>query len=171
MKILIVRHAIALEREEWAKLSKDDRERPLTEEGAKKMKRIAKGIKKILNDEPTVVVSSPLLRAKQTAELLLNEMPTTNYVETETLSPDQEPETFVNFIRSFATPATKVVACVGHEPHLNQLISWLVCKSRKGIGEMKKGGACFIEFEDEVGAGKGKLVWLLTSRQLREISG
>ncbi len=170
MKLLIVRHAVALEREEWKKLSKDDRERPLTEEGAKKMKRIAKGLKKILASEPTVVISSPLMRAKQTAELLLNEMPTTNYVETETLAPGREPETFVNFVRTFATPATKVVACVGHEPHLNQLISWLVFKSRKGVGELKKGGACLLKFENEIGAGKAKIVWLLTSKQLRDLN-
>lgn len=170
MKLLVVRHAIALDREEWVKTSKDDRERPLTEEGAKKMKRVAKGLKKILSDEPSVMISSPLLRAKQTAELLLNEMPTTNYTETETLAPGQEPETFVNFVRTFATPATKVVACVGHEPHLNHLVSWLVLKSRRGIGEMKKGGACLLEFQNEVGAGKGKLLWLLTSKQLRIFS-
>lgn len=170
MKLLVVRHAIALDREEWAELSKDDRERPITEEGAKKMKRVARGLKKILSEEPSVMISSPLLRAKQTAELLLAEMPTTNYFETETLAPEQEPETFVNFLRSFATPATKVVACVGHEPHLNGLVSWLVLKSRKGIGEMKKGGACLLEFDGQVGAGKAKLLWLLTAKQLRELA-
>lgn len=169
MKLLIVRHAVALEREEWKKLSKDDRERPLTEEGAKKMKRVAKGLKRTLSEVPSVIFSSRLLRAKQTAELLLAEMPTANYVETETLSPEQELEAFVNFLRNMITPTTEVVACVGHEPHLNQLISWLVSKSRRGIGELRKGGACLLEFENGVGPGKAKLVWLLTSKQLREL--
>lgn len=170
MHLLIVRHAVALDRDEWKKISKDDRERPLTEQGANKMKKVAKGLKKTLSSEPSVVISSSLLRAKQTAELIMNEMPTTNYVETESLAPEQDPEAFVNFIRSFATPATDLVACVGHEPHLNQLISWLVSKSRKGIGELKKGGACLLEFDKEVGAGKASIVWLLTSKQLRELA-
>ncbi len=169
MKLLIVRHAVALERDEWKKISKDDRERPLTEEGAKKMKRAAKGLKLSLTDDPSVIISSRLLRAKQTAELLLAEMPSANYVETETLAPEQEPEAFVNYLRSFVTPDTEIVACVGHEPHLNQLISWLVCKSRKGVGELKKGGACLLEFDNEIGAGKAKMIWLLTSKQLREL--
>ncbi len=168
MKLLIVRHAIALEREEWAKLSNDDRERPITEEGAKKMKKSASGLQKILGDEPSSIISSPLLRAKQTAELLLQRMPSAALDETESLAPDQDPETFVKYLRTFAAPSTKLIACVGHEPHLNRLIAWLISKSRNGIGEMKKGGACLVEFDREIGAGKANLIWLLTPRQLRE---
>jgi phosphohistidine phosphatase len=168
MKLLIVRHAVALERDEWKKLSSDDRERPLTEEGAKKMKKAAKGLKAILGEEPECLITSPLLRAKQTADIVSNEMPSAKLVESETLAPEKEVEEFTRFLKNSFTSKTTLVACVGHEPHLNHLVAWLVSKSRNGIGELKKGGACLIEFSDEIAAGKGELRWLLTSRQLRD---
>lgn len=167
MKLLIVRHAIALDKDEWKQVSDNDRERPITEEGAKKMKKGARGLVRILNSLPDCVISSPLLRAKQTAAILLNEIPEAKIVETETLAPEHDPEAFTKYLRTSFAPSTEIVACVGHEPHLNHLISWLASKSSNGIGEMKKGGACLIEFEDEVGAGKGNLIWLLTAKQLR----
>lgn len=167
MKLLIVRHAIALDRDEWAKISKDDGERPINEVGAKKMKKVAKGLVALLGEEPSYVISSPLLRAKQTADLLLNEMPSATFVETEILAPGQDPQAFVSYLRTSVINGTELVACVGHEPHLNRVVSWLVSKSRNGIGDLKKGGACLLEFKGDVAAGKADLVWLMTSRQLR----
>lgn len=171
MKLLIVRHAIALEREEWAKVSKDDRERPISEKGAKRMKKAAKGLKNLFaGEEPDILISSTLLRAKQTAEIVIGEFVLAKIVETETLAPEQDVDTFAKYLRSQTTSTTKITACVGHEPHLNHLIAWLVSKSRNGIGEMKKGGACLLEFDGEVKAGGAKLIWLLTSSQLRDLA-
>ena len=169
MKLLIVRHAIALDRDEWSKLSDNDRERPLTEKGAKKMKKVAVGLKKIFGEDPEVIFTSPLLRAKQTCDLISNEMLSAKINETESLAPEQDPEAFTKLLKNSFTPTAGLVACIGHEPHLNHLIAWLISKSRNGIGEMKKGGACLIEFEGAIEAGKGELRWLLTARQLREI--
>lgn len=170
MKLLIVRHAIALDREEWATISKDDRERPINEEGAKKMKKVSVGLKRLLGEDPSCIITSPLLRAKQTADLLLNEMPSSSLVETETLAPEQDVETFTAHLRTSIVPGATLIACVGHEPHLNHLIAWLVSKSRNGIGDLKKGGACLLQFDNEISAGKARLVWLMTSRQLRDFA-
>ena len=65
MRLLIIRHAIAVDPEA---AGVDDAERPLTEEGAKKWRAAAQGLATIL-DPPGVLLTSPLLRARQTAEI------------------------------------------------------------------------------------------------------
>lgn len=168
MKLLIVRHAVAMEREEWSKQNRDDRQRPLTKEGAKKMKKAVKGIKDVLMADIEYIISSPLLRAQQTANILHYEFPQAQYSETETLAPVVDPQEFTRFLKNSFRRSSGVIACVGHEPHLNHLVAWLVSKSRNGIGELKKGGVCLIEFPEEISAGGGDLKWLMTSRQLRD---
>jgi phosphohistidine phosphatase len=69
MKLLIIRHAVAEERDAWANTGKSDDERPLTTEGRGKMARNARGLREGV---PSVdlVATSPLVRARQTAEIV-----------------------------------------------------------------------------------------------------
>jgi phosphohistidine phosphatase len=69
MKVLIIRHAIAEERDDFARTGKDDRLRPLTDEGRKKMKQAARGLKALV-PEIDLLATSPLTRAAQTAAVL-----------------------------------------------------------------------------------------------------
>ena len=69
MQVLVVRHAIAEQREEFARTGKDDSQRPLTHDGRRKMRRGAVGLRAVV-PAIDVLATSPLLRAVQTAEIL-----------------------------------------------------------------------------------------------------
>ena len=69
MQVLVVRHAIAEQREEFAPTGKDDSQRPLTHDGRRKMRRGAVGLRAVV-PAIDVLATSPLLRAVQTAEIL-----------------------------------------------------------------------------------------------------
>ena len=69
MKLLLIRHAIAEEREDFEKTGKDDRLRPLTDEGRKKMKQAARGLKEVV-PHVDLLATSPLTRAAQTGAIL-----------------------------------------------------------------------------------------------------
>jgi phosphohistidine phosphatase len=66
-----------------------------------------------------------------------------------------------------------MIAIVGHEPHLSHLIGWLLAgpaSDPRTMVDLKKGGACRIDFpEGEIGAGKGRLLWLATPAMLRAL--
>jgi phosphohistidine phosphatase len=120
MRLLIVRHAIAMEREDYQTLAHakareispsrstqrsaaatrrieslltetDDDFRPLTEDGAAKMRKNAKGLRKLVG-QPDFLVTSPLTRALQTAEILREAWGDVDIATTEFLRPGSEPE-------------------------------------------------------------------------------
>src|SRR5919204_5717514 len=109
MQLLVVRHGIAEEREKWA--PRDDALRPLTDDGKKKMKESAKGLRAIV-PRIDVLATSPLTRAAETATILAK----TYDVEQATidaLAPGQRPAAVAEWLRTRAT--RKNVAVVGHE--------------------------------------------------------
>ena len=59
---------------------------------------------------------------------------------------------------------------MGHEPSISLILSWLLTGSERRIFAFRKGGACLLDFPDEVGAGTATLVWALTPAQLRELA-
>jgi len=61
-----------------------------------------------------------------------------------------------------------LLAIVGHEPHLSSLVTWLISGKRESRIELKKGGACLVDFEAEARHDAGTLAWLLTPRQLKK---
>jgi phosphohistidine phosphatase len=65
---------------------------------------------------------------------------------------------------------TDVLAIVGHEPHLSMLVTWLMTGSQESRIQLKKGGACLLEFESVPRRNSGTLLWLLTPRQLRDLA-
>jgi phosphohistidine phosphatase len=184
MRLVFVRHAIAMERDEFqrlslrrAHLSKNESEspandelRPLTERGQKKMQQNAKGLKRWI-DTPTLIFSSPLTRAVQTADVLHLMWPDIQVAKIVVLKPKSTPEEFLKWIRdrpdSMKPDATLVF--VGHEPHLSSLIGWLMTGQPKSLFEFKKGGACVVEFRHGIEKGKGRLVWLATPSMLRRL--
>src|SRR5262249_17271331 len=72
MNLLIIRHATAQDKGEWAKSGRSDDERPLTGEGRRKMAQTAKGLRNVV-DQIDVLATSPLVRARQTAEIVAEE--------------------------------------------------------------------------------------------------
>jgi phosphohistidine phosphatase len=167
MKLLIIRHAVAEDREEFARTGKDDRLRPLTDEGRKKMKQGARGLKRVA---PAIdlLATSPLTRAAQTAAVLDSVYGGLREVEIAELAPEGSPVEFLTWLRK---QTAENVAAVGHEPSISLILSWLLTGTEKRIFSFRKGGACLLEFPGEVGAGTASLIWALTPAQLRELAG
>lgn len=168
MDLLIVRHAIAFDRN--ARRWPDDGERPLSPDGMARARRAAAGLKR-LAERPLYVLTSPLVRARQTATILTEFGGWPKAEESDSLAPDELPEAV---FRALATRKEKVVAVVGHQPSLGYLLAAaLPAQGRSGprvsadAFELKKMGAALISFKGTPKVGGGILQWLLPPRVLR----
>ena len=157
IELYLVRHAIAAERgPRWP----DDGKRPLTVKGIGRFREVVRGLAAI-GVGLDVVLSSPLVRAIQTADLLAEGLdPRPPVEQVEGLAPGATVEAFV---AALARAKRARIACVGHEPDLGQLAAHLVGASQPF--EFKKGGVCRIDLERA--SGPGRLVWLATPSLLR----
>jgi phosphohistidine phosphatase len=160
MEILIVRHAIAGERD--ARQWPDDRGRPLTPEGVARFRKVARHLGRVVARVDTVW-ASPLARAWQTAEILQREAGWPAPQELAALEPDAQPAGVVRFLAGRRGPSR--VALVGHEPGLSELLSLLLAGGTGAVRlELKKGGAALVRATDGVRAGAAELLWLLPPR-------
>jgi phosphohistidine phosphatase len=161
--IYLVRHAIAEERgDKWP----DDTKRPLTSKGMARMREIAAGLRE-LGVKIDLVLTSPLVRAKQTAELLVHGLkPAPSLTVISALSPGVSPARLAEAIESLRK-SRKEIAMVGHEPDLGQFAAWLIGAKAPLI--FKKGGVCRIDLPAAAAAGAGHLVWFATPKMLRAL--
>ena len=167
MELYIVRHAIAVERGDPAYPWDDDR--PLTPEGIHKFRLAARGLEK-LGVRPDHILSSPLIRARQTAEILRDAIAAELEI---TYSPKLKPDSdFGDSLGAVAALGAKSVAVVGHEPHLSGFASYLLCGPRQSASVvLRKGATALIHFPGEPAPGLGFLEWLLQPNVLRRIAG
>jgi phosphohistidine phosphatase len=162
MEVIFFRHGIAVDQEQW---KGDDDDRPLTKAGAGSTKLAAKGLC-TLKVRPDVFLSSPLLRARQTAELVHEALGAKSKIEVvDDLSPNAPPERLLTRLAQFSDDS--VVLCVGHEPHLSTTISASISGKTSASIAMKKAAACAVLFADEPQPGAGKLIWLIPPKALR----
>lgn len=166
MEIFIVRHAIAMDRDEFKLTGLDDSQRPLTEGGEKKFKKIAEALKPLI-DSVDVILSSPYARAQQTAQLLAVHFPKIELQTSIALIPSSNPNEFAKWCKDHLKKKTKSIIIVGHEPHLSILTSWLVFGCYQSKVKIKKGGCLSITTSGPVGAESGILNWALTPKCLR----
>lgn len=162
MELYLLRHAIAVEREEFAG---EDSGRPLTPEGEKKMRRIAQGMLalKLAFD---VILSSPYRRAQETANIVASRFNMRRHLQlTETLTPRGDRRALVQEIAALDRRAESVVL-VGHEPYLSTLAITLVFGRPVGRVNLKKGGLCKLNIERIRFGRCAELDWLLTPRHL-----
>ena len=165
MKLLVIRHAIAEDRDRWAATGEPDEKRPLTDIGLKKMKKGASGIHSLVS-RIDLLATSPLARAVQTAELVAKEYDAMAVVVASALEPQRTPATFLEWLRSL--DEVECLAVVGHEPHLSGLVSWLLTGRNGSVIDLKKGGACLLNLQ-ALEPGQAQLMWLLTADQLRDL--
>ena len=166
MRLLLVRHAIAEDQEDFARTGKDDRLRPLTDEGRKKMKQAARGLRSLV-PEIDLLATSPLTRAAQTGAILDSVFGGIDVVEIDELSPETTPEQFLRWLRQ---QKGDLIGAVGHEPSLSQILGWLLTGTDRRLFAFRKGGACLLEFgDDEPAGGTATLLWALTPAQLRTL--
>jgi len=160
MEIYILRHGIAVNR--GTPGYKKDSDRPLTPEGEEKLHQIAKAML-AMELKFDLILSSPYLRSKQTAQLVAAELDE-EITLTDLLTPDGNP---LELIRELNDEKPQSVLLVGHEPYLSGLISVLVTGESKASIELKKGGLCKLS-ADRVAFGQcATLNWLLTPKQMR----
>ena len=167
MQILIIRHAIAEERSAFAATGKSDDQRPLTDEGRRKMTEAAKGLRALV-PRIDVIAASPLVRAQQTAAIVAKAYGIADVATTSVLTPDAQPASFAKWAQGYVD--RDVVAVVGHEPHLGILVTWLLSGRADSHVVLKKGGACLVECDGAPGPATGRLHWLLTSAMLRRMA-
>jgi len=166
VKILVIRHGPAGDREEWEKTGKDDSLRPLTPKGKKEVRKAAAGLARLV-PALDLMATSPWTRAVQTAEIVNKEYGV-DLEEVEQLTSDHRPEELKPWLDQ--QNGREAVALVGHEPHLGLLVGYLLTGKSVSIVDLKKGGACLLEIEDPGKPGTGCLEWLLTDRELRRLA-
>jgi phosphohistidine phosphatase len=162
LELYLIRHGIAAERgDEYP----DDSKRPLTSAGMSKLREVAKGLNE-LDVSFNVIISSPLVRTRQTAEIVagtLKEKP--QVVTSDALAPAGTPAGVVQELARHAKHAR--IALVGHEPNLGELAARLI--GAKSAIEFKKGAICRIDFEVLPPKGMGQLRWFPPPRVLRKL--
>ena len=167
MELLVIRHGVAEEREDFAATGKDDSLRPLTKEGRWKMERGARALRRAL-PSLNVVATSPFTRAAQTAKIVAAAYDDVDVERLDALTPEGRPQAFLSWLRG--RESDERVAAVGHEPHLGSLVYWLLTgEAVEGRIAMKKGGACLLELDPKSRAGKATLIWSLTPSILRRL--
>jgi phosphohistidine phosphatase len=168
MNLLVVRHAIAADPAEYAREHPDDAGRPLTPEGLKKMKRVARGLRSLVPDVD-LLATSPYTRARETADILAAVYKPVTPVVVPVLAPGQPAADVGRWLEGARRHDT--VAIVGHEPGLSRIVSWLLAGGERSFVELKKSAACLLAIPDTIGAGCATLRWALTPGQLRDLGG
>jgi phosphohistidine phosphatase len=160
MILYIVRHAWAGEHGDPS--YPDDRLRPLTSEGKKRFRRVAR----VLADRgvlPKVIGTSPLVRCKQTAQVLAENLKGhPKVVELDALAPGSNLGALAVWTNE---QQVESVAWVGHAPDVGKLTAGLIGEKPSAI-HFTKGACAAIEFRDDVAPGRGTLLWLVTAKLL-----
>ena len=158
-ELYLIRHGVAEERgDAWP----DDAKRPLTEEGMARMRKAARGLSR-LDVVFDIVLASPLVRARQTAEIVAGGLaPRPSLVNIDALAPGAGYAALITELEKHARKPR--IALVGHEPDIGELGARLV-GSRRSI-EFKKGAICRIDIDEIPPNGPGQLRWFLTPKIL-----
>jgi phosphohistidine phosphatase len=161
MHLYLIRHGIAMDREDPK--CPPDTERPLTPKGIKRTHAAALGLR-ALDVKPTAVLTSPWLRAVQTAEIFCQTIgyPRKKIITTDSLKGTSAPS---DLMRELQTTKSKIVLCFGHEPHLHMVIGHVLHSTAK-ITELKKAGLALLELE-RLAPPQGRLIALYPASTLR----
>jgi phosphohistidine phosphatase len=162
LELYLVRHGIAAERGE---AYPDDSKRPLTARGIARMRKGARALEG-LGVGFDLIITSPLVRARQTADILAESLKSKPPVITsDALAPAGTPAAVMQDIAKHARRAR--IALVGHEPNVGELAARLI--GARSPLEFKKGAICRIDFAILPPKGIGTLRWFLPPRVLRAI--
>lgn len=160
MKLYLLRHGDA---GEAGDPKYKDAERPLTSKGIQRTKQLAHALQG-MELSFDAVLSSPLVRARATAEIMVRGVKFGGKLElTDSLTPFGSMENLVHLLTTLR-PVPQNVLLVGHEPYLSGFIS-LLCTGGPGLGlEMKKGALCRLEVTQLLCGRCASLEWLLPPR-------
>jgi len=163
LEVYLIRHGIAAERgKDWT----DDSKRPLTSEGLLSLRKEARALNK-LDVSFDQIVSSPLVRTRQTADMFSEELKgRPPIVFSDALAPAGTPAAVMQELAKHARKGK--LALVGHEPNLGELAAELI--GARAPLEFKKGGICRIDFDALPPKGTGRLRWFVTPKMLRKVT-
>lgn len=160
MELYILRHGIA----EDGKTGQSDADRGLTSEGKKKLRNMLK-VARSADVAPALILTSPLRRAVETAEIAVDLLGYKGDVlKTEALMPSSRPESVWDEIRLHQDQEQVLLA--GHEPLLSQLTAYLLQSPNLQV-DLKKGALVRIDLEQFSAAPRGVLKWLLIPRLVK----
>lgn len=163
MLLYLVRHGIAIDRSDPK--APAEAERPLTAKGVQKTRAAALGLNE-LGAKPEVFISSPYVRAVQTAEIFAEALGySPNKIRmSDALKPAANPADIVKEIQRIRA---KEITCFGHAPHMDLCIAHL--SGARGVyTELKKAGV--VCFEHSAPHGRWTLRWLVTPKMLRDLA-
>ena len=164
MNLYFLRHAIAAEKTEW---HGSDDNRPLTKEGLRKMKKAAKGMRR-MGLEVDWILTSPTKRAYDTAMIAAKELKAMKVVKvTRLLAVDGDPKALTRRL-ALDFRSRDSVMIVGHEPYLSRLISTLIAGEAKVDLEMGKGGLAKLTADSLTDGPCATLEWLLPAKLLKD---
>ncbi len=140
----------------------DDSRRPLTRVGKRKMRAAARGLCELF--EPEIIFTSPLVRAKQTAEIIAAAVGRAEVRITALLASGDEEA----LLRELQRSGVRRVLAVGHEPSISDALAFALTGRADGLAvPFKKGAAALIESDEALEDGRARLVWLLQPAALR----
>jgi phosphohistidine phosphatase len=165
MKIYLIRHSNAVD--PGTPGYEDDSLRPLTDKGRDKMKDIASALKE-LGITPDLIVSSPYVRARETAEILAKVLKyKSDLAFSDALVPMGNADQIIGEINEKYSVDELVL--VGHEPCFSILIGALIASAPDIEIDIKKGGVCCLSADDLHVERKAALEWLLTPKILSRL--
>jgi len=167
MNLYLMRHGIAVPQDDPSVGS--DGERPLSRKGTKRTRKAAKGLRR-LEIPFDALLTSPLLRARQTAEIVASALGMDDRLEEISgLAPESTVEHLMFGLTRYQD--REHLLLVGHEPLLSDALSHLLGARHSSPFDiqLKKGSLCRIEVDALPAASPAKLHWLLTPKQLRAL--
>ncbi len=164
MDIFVLRHG---EAGKSIPASAKDFQRPLTESGRQKIESVGESLKQ-WNIKLDKVITSPLRRAKETAEEVAKVLDIEDHIEkVDVLKPEGDRLELYKKLSKFRRQDSVLI--VGHEPYLSVMIGDIIAANPNSHIALKKGGMAKIEIITFAPKISGELKWLLTPRQLRKI--
>lgn len=165
MDLYLLRHGVAVRR--GTPGYANDRNRPLTPEGRRRLASIAAGMRR-LGLEFDAIFSSPYVRARETAEVVARGLGMERHVTTSPLlAPDADRSRLWSEIETMLKRASARVLLVGHEPDLSRLASSLVFGDDGGYIKLRKGGLIKLTVDAWQRGRRAQLEFCLTPEQLR----
>jgi phosphohistidine phosphatase len=145
MKMTLLRHGLAVSRDDFISVGKDDSFRPLVAKGRERTKLMAKYFKK-WGMSFDLIVSSPYLRCQQTAEICSDILKISNLFESSELVPQAPPMAFAQWLRVHADECLSVLV-IGHEPQLSAFATWCLSGQKESFIDLKKSGVVVLEIK------------------------
>src|SRR5262245_13967294 len=166
MHVYVIRHADAVPL--GMQGIHDDAKRPLTDVGKAQCKALGKAFRK-MGVRLDRLLTSPLVRARQTAEALHDGWGTgaPSLVECDLLAPGEKKRELLERIREQHVDS---LGLVGHNPDLSELVGWFLGDKRAGFN-LDKAGVALVEFDGLAGKGSGVLAWLVTPAWCERVGG